>query len=145
MDITKPTLIEPEAFVDNRGKLYAYNSLNFQELDIKRTFFIDVKDFRGWHGHKHEKNWFKVTSGMLKILLVKPDNWSKPSFNIEPDEYVLNARNHTILFIPSGYVSAIKSLKENSTLQVFSDKKVEESIEDDYRFDSDRWYYETFM
>ena len=145
MDITKPTLIEPEVFEDNRGKLYAYNSLNFQELDIKRTFFIDVKDFRGWHGHKEEKNWFKVTSGLLKILLVKPDNWIKPSFNIKPDEYVLNARNHSILFIPPGYVSAIKPLKENSTLQVFSDKKLEESIEDDYRFDSDRWYYETFM
>ena len=29
---------------------------------------------------------------MLKILLVKPDNWTQPSFNIKPDEFVMNTK-----------------------------------------------------
>ena len=39
MDDNKPTIIEPQVFEDKRGKLYAYNSLDFQELAIKTNFF----------------------------------------------------------------------------------------------------------
>ncbi|TKS56976.1 dTDP-4-dehydrorhamnose 3,5-epimerase family protein [Mesohalobacter halotolerans] len=145
MENKTPFVIQPETFKDERGVLYAYNDFNLQELNIIRTFSIEVESFRGWHGHQQENNWFKVTSGMLKILLVKPDDWVSPSFNLSPQEYILKAEDHGILFIPAGYVSAIKSLKDNSSLQVFSDKKVEESVKDDYRFDSDRWYYDSFM
>lgn len=140
-----PNVIQPEVFSDNRGQLYAYNNFNLETFKIKRTFSINVVNFRGWHGHQTENNWFKVTSGMLKILLVKPDNWTTPSFNIKPQEFVINAKDHEILFVPAGYVSAIKSLVEGSVLQVFSDKILAESLYDDYRFSSDRWYYDSYM
>jgi dTDP-4-dehydrorhamnose 3,5-epimerase-like enzyme len=145
MNLTKPILISPEKFDDKRGTLYAYNNFNIENLGIKRTFSIKVENFRGWHGHQKENNWFKVTSGMLKILLVKPDSWDKPSFNIKPQEFVIKAEDHQIIFVPAGYVSAIKSLVEGSILQVFSNKTLEESLQDDYRFSSDRWYYDSFM
>lgn len=138
-------LLQPQKFDDNRGCLYAYNDFDIDALNIKRVFLIEVADFRGWHGHKLENNWFSVTSGALKILTVKPDNWESPSFDIKPTEYILKANDHQLLHIPAGYVSAIKPLKENSVIQVFSDKKLEESLKDDYRYDNDRWYYDSFM
>ena len=141
----KPKIIKPDTFKDKRGVLYAYNNLNFQDLNIIRTFLIEVNNFRGWHGHQKENNWIKVNKGFLKILLVKPDDWSKPSFDLRPSEFILNSNDNDILFIPAGYVSAIKSLVENSVLQVFSDKSLEDSLKDDYRFESSLWYYDSFM
>jgi dTDP-4-dehydrorhamnose 3,5-epimerase len=140
-----PRVQKPLKFKDNRGCLWAYDDFDLEKLSIKRVFQIEVANFRGWHGHQLENNWFKVCSGMLKILIVKPDHWEAPSFNIKPAEYILSAEGHDILHIPAGYASAIKPLKENSVLEVFSDKYLEESLKDDYRFDGDRWYYDSFM
>ena len=130
MENQTPVIIQPKAFKDDRGSLFAYNDFNFQDLGIKRTFYINVVNFRGWHGHQQENNWFKVCSGVLKVLLVKPDDWANPSFNISPKEYILKAEDHDILFIPAGYVSAIKPLQDNSTLQVFSDQSLQDSQND---------------
>jgi dTDP-4-dehydrorhamnose 3,5-epimerase-like enzyme len=140
-----PVIIQPKAFKDDRGSLFAYNDFNFQDLAIKRAFYINVVHFRGWHGHQQENNWFKVNKGMLKILLVKPDDWQKPSVELKPLEFILKSEDHQILFIPAGYVSAIKCLKDPSVLEVFSDKTLNESLTDDYRFDSSLWYYDSFM
>ncbi|MBZ9786720.1 WxcM-like domain-containing protein [Psychroflexus sp. CAK57W] len=145
MENQTPVIIQPETFKDDRGSLFAYNDFDFQDLHIKRSFYIDVVNFRGWHGHQQENNWFKVSSGVLKVLLVKPDDWVKPSFNITPKEYILKAEDHAILFIPAGYVSAIKPLSGKPTLQVFSDQSLQDSQNDDYRFDSSMWYYDSFM
>ncbi|RRO12126.1 WxcM-like domain-containing protein [Flavobacteriaceae bacterium 14752] len=145
MSIIEPKIIKPNTFTDHRGSLYSYENFEIDKLNIIRTFLINVIDFRGWHGHKHENNWFKVNKGMLKILLVKPDDWQKPSVELKPLEFILKSEDHQILFIPAGYVSAIKCLKDPSVLEVFSDKTLNESLTDDYRFDSNLWYYDSFM
>ena len=41
-----------------------------------------------------------------------------------------------ILFIPSGYANGAMSLSDESTVMYFSTSNLEESMDDDYRFDS---------
>ncbi|WP_262887100.1 hypothetical protein [Psychroflexus aurantiacus] len=42
-------------------------------------------------------------------------------------------------------MSAIKPVSGKPTLQVFSDQSLQDSQNDDYRFDSSMWYYDSFM
>ncbi|MEX2350283.1 MAG: hypothetical protein WD554_05335, partial [Flavobacteriaceae bacterium] len=60
-------------------------------------------------------------------------------------EYILKEEDGDVLFIPGGYVSGIKSITENAKLGVFSNFTLEESIKDDYRYDKERWFFESFM
>jgi len=45
MENKTPFVIQPETFKDDRGVLFAYNDFDFQELNIIRTFSIEVESF----------------------------------------------------------------------------------------------------
>ena len=142
----QPTILSGEVHQDERGTL-AYNN-DFQMKDIKRFYTIEHGSEyinRAWQGHKKEQRWFQAVKGTFLILVVAPDDWENPSFNIKPKEYILTADKNQMIHIPGGYDTGIKALKPDSKLLVFSDFTIEESLADDYRFDSERWYYETFM
>lgn len=143
MESKTPVLIKGNKHVDKRGVLI-YNN-DFDLTDVKRYFTIEPSTLRAWHGHKNERNWISVVRGAVKILLVKPDNWENPSHNLPPSEYILKEEDGVVLFIPGGYISGIKSLTKDAKLGVFSDFTLEQSQKDDYRYDRDRWYFETFM
>lgn len=141
----EPKILNGRQHKDERGLLVYYNDFHPSKLNLKRCFIIHPSKFRAWHGHKKEQNWFMPVNGDVKIMVIKPDNWENPSFELKPQEFILQAEKADILHVPGGYVTGIKHLDDNATILVFSDFTLEESLKDDYRFDKDRWYYETFM
>ncbi len=130
----KPILIEGSFFNDQRGQL---NFNNFFDASlVKRMYFIENNstDFiRGWQGHKVEQRWFTAVLGSFEILLIEIDNWDNPDLNLKSNKFILEANTTDVLYVPKGYVSAIKSLKTASKLLVMSDYLLNE-IQDDYRF-----------
>lgn len=143
MESKTPVLIKGNKHVDKRGVLI-YNN-DFDLTDVKRYFTIEPSTLRAWHGHKNERNWISVVRGTALILLVKPDNWENPSHSLPVSEYILKEEDGDVLFIPGGYISGIKSITKDTKLGVFSDFTLEESKKDDYRYEKDRWYFESFM
>ena len=130
-----PHVISGSCFKDKRGELFFNN--NFDFTMIKRMYIIKNKDTsieRGWIGHKIEQRWFCASSGKFLISLIKIDNWDSPNINLQQKKYILNAKKLDILFIPKGYVTLIKSLKESSKLIVMADFLMGK-INDVYRFD----------
>ena len=139
----KPQIIKGDTHTDERGTLVYNNS--FDTTPVKRYYCIQPTQFRAWQGHKKEQKWFSSVKGNIKILLVKPDNWEHPSFNLKVEEFTLKENTGDILHVPAGYAIGIKPLTPGASLGAFSDFTLIESQNDSYRFDKDLWYYETFM
>lgn len=140
-----PVVIEGGRHEDERGTLIYNNNFDLSACKIKRVYSIHPKELRAWQGHKKEQKWFMTVEGSIKLLVVKPDDWENPSFNLEVVEYILKASEGNVLHIPAGYATGVKAITNDAKLMVYSDFTLEESLNDDYRFDRDLWYYETFM
>lgn len=126
--------------VDDRGYLRFSN--NFSLSNYKR--FYDVSNYeanfiRAWHGHKKESKAVIVRQGSAMICLVKIDNWEKPSKNLKIEKFFLSYESPKILEIPSGYANGFKSLEPNTKITFYSNKTLENSLNDDFRFAFDYW------
>ena len=138
----KPQLLKGSLFNDERGTLSFINDFSFMKNKIKR-FYI-VKNYqqnyiRAWHGHKQESKYVYCISGSAKICCVKIDNYKKPNTNQAIETFNLNENIPAILFIPKGYANGFLNTELNTSLIFFSDKTLEESKNDDYRFPFDYW------
>ena len=118
----------------------------FNDFDmeaVKRFYVIehpDIEIVRAWQGHQKEQKWFYVISGSFKVELVKPDNWENPSPDLKPEEYILKAEDNRVLHIPGGRANGFKALEPGSKMMVFSSFTVDESAQDNYRYDKTLWY-----
>ena len=134
-----PLLLNVGKSEDHRGYVEFYNEL---KLDYYKRFYIVSNPIEGtvraWHGHKIEEKLIKVLKGEFLICLVKVDNWDQPSKNLEILEYKLN-ENSGLLYVPSGYANGAINLNSDSKIMYFSSLVLEDSINDDYRFDSKYW------
>ena len=134
-----PLLLNVGKSEDHRGNVEFYNEL---KLDYYKRFYIVSNPIEGtvraWHGHKIEEKLIKVLKGEFLICLVKVDNWDQPSKNLEILEYKLN-ENSGLLYVPSGYANGAINLNSDSKVMYFSSLVLEDSINDDYRFDSKYW------
>lgn len=148
-NINAPSIISGNVHTDERGSLVYNNNfiLNDSERAIKRMYFIQAKPYklRGWQGHKLEQKWFFAAKGSLKLLVVQPDNWENPSHNLKPMEYILKEGTGDYLHVPAGYATAQLNITEDAVLGVLSDFSLEESQADSYRFDSNMWYFDSYM
>lgn len=139
-----PKLIEGNLFVDDRGSVSFVNDFNFE--GIKR--FYSVSNFkkgfiRAWHGHKREAKYVHVVTGVAIVCCI-PLQIMSDYFNkiISSDDahktiqkYVLDSRKPSVLYIPPGYCNGFKTLTVNTSVMFMSTSTVEESKNDDYRFD----------
>ena len=126
---------------DARGKLIFFN--NFDMSGVRRFYIIEHPDteiVRAWQGHQKEEKWFYVLDGAFKLVLVQPDDWKNPSSKLNTEEFVLEASQQKLLHVPGGYANGFKALKSKSRIMVFSSFTVEESAEDNFRFDKNDWY-----
>ena len=80
-----------------------------------------------------------VVQGSALICAVKVDDWASPSRTAQIHRHVLSAPKPSVLFIPAGYANGFMSLSEDAKLMFFSTATVEESRNDDIRFDSRHW------
>jgi hypothetical protein len=133
----EPDLISGVCYIDNRGSVIYNNYFDFSIC--KRCYIIEnstENSTRAWQGHKVEQRWFIAIVGILKITLIKIDNWDFPTKSLSKLEFLLNSDTMNILHVPSGFISSIESLETGSKLFVMSDYGFKE-IEDDYRFPFD--------
>lgn len=136
-----PNLIQGGSYKDERGKITFVNDFDLSQ--VKRYYIIEHTDanvVRAWQGHKKEQKWFQVLSGRFLISVIQPDNWENPSENIEPETFILAATEDKVLHIPGGFANGFKALEPNSRIIVFSDFSLEESVNDNFRFDSQLWF-----
>ena len=127
-------------FEDYRGKLFHNNS--FDMTDIKRQYIIETSDtmsLRGWQGHQIERKWFFCIRGQFKVHVVAVQDFKNPDMETNPDSFVLDAAQPRLLSVNQGSATALRALQDNSSLLVFSDMTVENSKQDDYRFNIDTW------
>jgi len=131
-------LIEGNSFSDHRGIIRFVNDFNFD--GIKRFYTIqhkDTKTIRAWQGHKLETKYFYVAKGSFLIGIIKIDDWEQPSKDIKIQHTILSDSKSELLMIPSGNANGFKTIEPDSILVVFSDKTLEESKADDFRWDSE--------
>ena len=132
-----PQVIQGNVHSDYRGTLF-YNN-DFDGTEVKRFYIIENKDtqfIRGWQGHKIEQRWFSAIQGSFKIKLIEIDDWKNPSKTLSPFTFELKSTQINVLHIPSGFISSIQSLEENSKLLVMADYLFGK-IKDEYRYGTD--------
>jgi dTDP-4-dehydrorhamnose 3,5-epimerase len=138
---SKPKVIAGEVFCDARGRIASLNTFHFE--DVRRMYVVhhpDTTVVRGWDGHRFERKWFFCSAGAFRVSLVEIDNWETPSKDLKPSFYDLEEGTSALLCVPAGYANCFKATQPGSTLVIFSDKTVEESVADSYRFDKDTWF-----
>jgi len=136
-----PYLIDGGIHEDDRGKLLFVNKFKFD--NVKRFYVIKHSNadvVRAWQGHKHETKYFVCLSGGFNIELVRIDNWTNPSIDLNAVGFKLNETCVKILVAPPGFANGIKAFLPNSLLLVYSDKTIDESKNDNYRFDKNLWF-----
>ena len=94
---------------------------------------------RAWHAHKHEAKYVFAVAGSALVGAVKIDDWEKPSVDLPVGRYVLSSKKPQILYIPAGHANGFMSLTSDLKLVFYSTATLEESAEDDIRFDARYW------
>jgi len=135
-----PRLIEGGLGVDDRGSVAFVNGFDFAGV---RRFYVVANHqagfVRAWHAHRREAKYVSVIAGAAVVAAVQIDDWQEPSRSAEVHRYVLSAARPAVLFIPPGYANGFMSLTADSRVAFFSTSTVEESREDDVRFDARYW------
>ena len=144
----KPELIVGGSHSDVRGVLRFCN--DFDMSAVKRFYTIAnsaEQPVRGWIGHKKETKWFFPLKGMTTIVLEPMDDSSEEHADrVEAEEngstrstcstrlktYALSADMPAVLKVPPGNWFYIKQ-DGNAEVMVFSDCKVGEFENDDFR------------
>jgi dTDP-4-dehydrorhamnose 3,5-epimerase len=135
-----PILLQGSISIDDRGEVSFVNDFNFS--GVKR--FYTVKNhrqgfIRAWHGHKKEAKYVTILNGSAIIGAVPVDDWSTPSRKIEVFRFILSSQKPSVLYIPPGYANGFMSLTKNVHLIFFSTSTLEDSKDDDFRFESRYW------
>lgn len=126
---------------DQRGSISFIN--DFKLDSVVRFYTIQPANtnvIRAWQAHKQEQKWFYVISGSFKVVAVKIDNWENPSSELGLSEFDLSAGKPEVLHIPGGYANGFKAMEPNSVVMVFSDFSLQQSAQDEYRFDQNNWF-----
>lgn len=133
-------LIKGGVSIDDRGEVAFINEFKFE--NVKRFYIVENHQsgfIRAWHGHKIEAKYVSVISGAALIGAVKVNDWSSPSPKAEIFRHILSAKQPSILYIPPGYANGFMSLTGDAKLIFYSTSTLEDSLSDDYRFDSRLW------
>ena len=139
-DIQIPELIPGGTAFDERGSLSFINDAS--KIKLKRFYIVENHSspfVRAWHAHKKEEKFVYVVSGIAKVAAVKVDNWESPSKDLEIHSYVMSSEKPNVLWIPKGYANGCMTLKSDTKVIYFSTSTLEESKNDDFRYESDYW------
>jgi dTDP-4-dehydrorhamnose 3,5-epimerase-like enzyme len=135
-----PVLLAGGLAVDDRGELGFVNDFHFEGVKRFYTVANHRQGFiRAWHGHRREAKYVTVVSGAAVLGAVAIDDWENPSRELNVKRFVVSARKPAVLYIPPGCANGFMSLTEDTKLMFFSTSTLEESLDDDIRFDSRRW------
>lgn len=133
-------LIEGGLAMDDRGSVSFVNGFDF--AGVKRFYLVRNHSsgfVRAWHAHRREAKYVFVARGSALVCAVKIDDWESPSKDLPVKRFVLSAEKPAVLFIPKGYGNGFMSLTGDAVLVFFSTSTVEESRNDDIRYDARHW------
>ncbi len=136
----EPKLYQGGLAVDDRGQLIFANDFDFK--GVKRFYVVTNHRqgfVRAWHAHRNEAKYVTLLQGSALIGAVKVDNWDNPSKTATIHRLVLSASKPQVYFIPAGYANGFMSLTSDAILQFFSTSSLEESKNDDIRYDARHW------
>jgi dTDP-4-dehydrorhamnose 3,5-epimerase len=136
----EPQLIKGGLAADDRGFVSFVNDFNFK--DVRRFYMVEnhaAGFIRAWHGHKKEGKYVLVVKGSALICAVGVDNWVNPSRHLKIWRFTLTERNPAILYIPAGYANGAMTLSPDAKIMYFSTSELNESLNDDFRFESHFW------
>jgi dTDP-4-dehydrorhamnose 3,5-epimerase-like enzyme len=139
-DVQEPRVINGGLAVDDRGQVTFINDFDF--ADVKRFYMVSNHKqgfVRAWHAHKKEAKYVLVVKGAAKVAAVAIDDWDKPSKDAEVKQFVLSEKKPTVLYIPAGYANGFMSLTDDAQIMFFSTSTLDESLGDDFRYESKYW------
>ena len=87
----------------------------------------------------NEEKYIGCIKGTFQVSAVKIDNVKKPNKKNEIHSYFLNESNNNFVHVPKGFANGSISLEDNSELLIFSTSSIEESLNDDIRYDAEYW------
>jgi dTDP-4-dehydrorhamnose 3,5-epimerase-like enzyme len=137
---TVPHIMEGGLAVDDRGEVAFVNDFHFE--GVKRFYMVSnhrAGFVRAWHAHRHEAKYVTAVQGAAIVAAVAIDNWEHPSKKAEIHRYVLSAQKPAVLYIPPAYANGFMSLTVDTKLMFFSTSTLEESQNDDVRYDARYW------
>jgi dTDP-4-dehydrorhamnose 3,5-epimerase-like enzyme len=135
-----PRLLIGNLGIDDRGEVGFVNDFDF--AGVKRFYTVSnhrAGFVRAWHGHRREAKYVTAVQGAALVAAVPVTDWTTPSPEAPVSRHVLSAHKPSVLFIPAGYCNGFMSLTSDAKLVFFSTATVEESREDDIRFDARYW------
>ena len=128
----KPELIAGGNYSDVRGTLRFCNDF---DMSMVRRFYTIANSVecpvRWWIGHRRETKWFFPLKGKTTIAL-EPMDCSRAETPRRREELVLDADKPSVLKVEPGNWFCIKQ-DGNSEVMVFSDCRVGEFKDDDFR------------
>jgi dTDP-4-dehydrorhamnose 3,5-epimerase-like enzyme len=136
----EPFLIRGNAVADDRGCVSFVNGFDF--AGIKRSYVISnyrAGFVRAWHAHRAEAKYAMVVQGAAIVAAVAIDDWENPGKKVHVHRYVLSAVSPAVIFIPAGYANGFMSLTDDLKIMFFSTATLEESRQDDVRYDARYW------
>ncbi len=125
---------------DKRGHITFVN--DFDVSPVVRMYNIihnDTETVRAWQGHQKETKFFRCVQGSFIVAWKKIDDFNNPSVEPKAEYKILKANAPGVLIIPPGYANGMKAAEINSQLLVMSDLHLEESLDDNIRFDQELW------
>ena len=125
----EPKQVDLEPHVDDRGHLYQILG-DYEFPQVERAYIVgnfEKGTIRGYHMHKEEWKSYFVTSGAAKFVVAQDET--------DTQAFVISDRNPSVLIVPPDYYHGWKSLQPETQLIGFSNKTLEESIDDDFRKD----------
>ena len=134
------TFLEGGLATDERGTVSFVNDFPFTQF--KRFYSIQNHKpgfVRAWHGHKNEYKAYFVSAGTVVVGVVKVDDWENPSTDLPVHTQVMSSDKPGILFIPGGHANGFMSLTHGAQVLLFSNFTLQQSLEDDTRFDPKLW------
>lgn len=136
----EPKMIKGGIAVDDRGSVSFVNDFSFE--NVKRSYMIRNHQqgfIRAWHGHKQEGKYFTVVKGSALICGVCVDDWERPSKDLKIHRFVMSETSPAVLYLPAGYANGAMSLTQDAQILVYSTSTLQESLNDDIRFESRYW------
>lgn len=131
----KIEIIDGGVAYDDRGSVLFINDFDFE--GIKRFYQIEnisQNVIRAFHGHEKEEKYVFVSKGCIKLICAKME---EKNLIGPPSIFILNNKKPSILKIPKGFANGFKSLQKDTTIIFFSTSSLEESKNDDLRFEWD--------
>lgn len=138
--IKQAQLFDRELFVDTRGH-FTNIPLTLQDSDFvgKRVYVCDnfqTGTVRGFHHHKHEAKIFICLKGGIKFVFLPGDMmFTTPGSNWKPEMFTLSGNIPRALYVPENYANAWQTLTDDTVMIGVSNVTVEQSLEDDRRWD----------